>query len=197
MLTLGLHPERYRKLIQVSATEARLRAVVLARAITEGIAPKAFLTGEDLCSQEGPMVSPEYLRREYFPLLEYALEPLLAVGARVVWHCDGAYGKLIDDVLACGIAGLQGFQKECGMDLEWIVDKRTVGGDPLLIFGPMSVTTTLPNGSTDDVRRIVDWAMDVCRDRASLVFFTSNTINPDIPIANIRAFWDSVIQSRW
>ena len=93
--------------------------------IREGVHPRAILTGEDLCSQQGPMVSPDYLRQEYWELVEYALEPLLDVGAKVVWHCDGNYRPLLDDVFAAGIAGLQGFQRECGMELEWIRDLRT------------------------------------------------------------------------
>jgi hypothetical protein len=197
MLSLAVHPNQYRKLIEHSARTGLQRARLRARAIREGVMPRAVLTGEDLCSQQGPMVAPEYLRREYFPLLEQTLEPLLQAGAQVVWHCDGAYSRLLDDVLACGVSGLQGFQRECGMELESIVRRRTRTGDPLLIFGPMSVTGTLLHGSTEDVRAEVQWAMDVCRDRASLVFFTSNTINPDIPPDNIRAFWDAVQNSRW
>lgn len=197
LMTLALHPERYRKLIQVSAERGRQRAVLRARAIRAGIHPRAILTGEDLCYQQGPLVSPDYLRREYFPLVEYALEPLLAVGAKIVWHCDGNYRPLLDDVLACGIGGLQGFQKECGMDLEWIVDLHTRDGDPLIIFGPMSVTKTLPHGTPDDVRAEVQWAMDLCRDKAHLVIFTSNTITPDIPLENIRTLWQTVLESAW
>ena len=131
------------------------------------------------------MISPAFLRREYFPLLEYAMEPLLAVGAKLIWHCDGDVRKILNDVLACGIGGLQGFQTECGMDVEWIVRLRTGGNDPLIIFGPLSVTETLPFGSPEDVRREVRRAMDVCRDQASLAFFTSNTINPDVPLENV------------
>ena len=129
--------------------------------------------------------------------MEYTLEPLLEVGARIVWHCDGDYRRLLDDVLACGVAGLQGFQRECGMELEWIVDLRTRGGDPLIIFGPMSVTTTLPQGKPEDVRAEVGRAMDICRDKVSLVFFTSNTINPDVPLENVRAYWQTVLESAW
>ncbi|MDY7042118.1 MAG: uroporphyrinogen decarboxylase family protein [Chloroflexota bacterium] len=197
LMTLALHPDRYRKLIQVSAERGRLRAVLTARAIREGIHPGAILTGEDLCSQRGPLVSPDYLRREYFHLVEYALEPLLEIGAKIVWHCDGDCRPLLDDVLACNISGLQGFQCECGMDLEWIVERRTRGGDPLLIFGPMSVTSTLPNGTPDDVRTEVRWAMNLCRDKASLIFFSSNTVNPDVPLENIQTFWQTVLESTW
>jgi len=122
---------------------------------------------------------------------------VLEVGAKIVWHCDGNYRPLLDDVMACGIAGLQGFQRECGMELEWIVDLRTRKGEPLIIFGPISVTTTLPHGTPDDVRAEVHRAMDLCRDRASLVFFTSNTIIPDVPLENIKTFWQTVIESTW
>ena len=103
LTTLALHPDRYQKLIQVSAVQGRHRAMLRARAVREGISPRAVLTGEDLCSQKGPMVSPEFLRRSYFPLVEYALEPLLELDVKVVWHCDGDYRPLLDDVLACGL----------------------------------------------------------------------------------------------
>ena len=83
------------------------------------------------------------------------------------------------------------------MDLEWIADLRTRDGDPLLIFGPMSVTTTLPLGTPDDVRAEVSRAMDICREKASLVFFTSNTINPDVPLENICTYWQTVLDSAW
>lgn len=197
LTALALYPARFSKLIRVSAVRGRQRAMLRARAIREGIHPRAILTGEDLCTQRGPMVSPEYLRREYLPLLEYTLEPLLQVGAKVVWHCDGDYRSLLPDVMACGIGGLQGFQRECGMDLEWIVDCCTRSGDPLLIFGPLSVTETLPHGTPADVRAAVQRAMSICRGKASLVFFTSNTITPDTPLENILAYWRTVVDSAW
>jgi uroporphyrinogen-III decarboxylase len=61
----------------------------------------------------------------------------------------------------------------------------------------MQVTTTLPHGTPAEVEAEVRRAMEVCRDKASLVFFTSNTINPDVPLENIRAFWGAVMESRW
>jgi len=197
LMAIALHPEPYRKFLRVLAVQARQRSILRARAMRAGIYPRAILTGDDLCDQRGPMVSPKFLRRDYFPLVEYAFEPLLQAGAKLIWHCDGNYRALMNDILALGVGGLQGFQRECEMDLEWIVNLRTRAGDPLIIYGPMSVTTTLPNGTPDDVRVEVRRAMEICRDQASLVFFTSNTIIPDTPLANIRAFWQAVQASRW
>jgi hypothetical protein len=197
LMALALHPEEYGKAIRTSAEIGRQHAILRARAIREGIHPRAILTGEDLCAQDGPMVSPKFLRQEYWHRVEYALEPLLEVGAKIVWHCDGDYRPLLDDVLACGIGGLQGFQTECGMDLEWIRRLRTRAGDPLLIFGPLSVTTTMTHGTADDVRAQVQRAMELARDHVSLVVFTSNTLTPDIPLENILTLWRTVQESRW
>lgn len=197
MLIIGMYPDRARKFIDFGLGRGRQLAILRARAIREGILPSVVFTGEDLCDQRGPMVSPKFLRKEYFPKVEYVLEPLLEVGAKIVWHCDGNYTRLIDDVLATGVNGLQGFQRECDMDLEWIVEKRARNGDPLLIYGPMSVTKTLPHGTPSDVKAEVEWAMNVCRDKASLVYFTSNTITPDIPLENIQVLWETVLESQW
>lgn len=196
MLALALHPDRYRKWLRANAELSRRKSILYARAIREKIHPGVILAGEDVCGQSGPLVSPEFLRREQFPLIECAFAPLLEAGGKVVIHIDGDWRLLLDDMIALGIAGLQGFQRECGMDIGWIVEKRRINGDPLIIFGPLSVTTTLL-GSPDDVRKEVCRSMDICRGNASLVFFTSNTINPDIPIENIRCFWDTVQESRW
>jgi hypothetical protein len=194
---LALYPDQYRKLIRTSAETARQKAILLTRAVQEGLHPGAVLTGEDICSQRGPMVSPGFLRKEYWPLVEYAWEPLKAGGVKIVWHCDGNVRPLLSEVLACGADGLQGFQRECGMDLEWIVDLRTRKGSPLLIFGPMEVVTKFRKGSPEDIRQEVRHSMELCRDKASLVFFTSNTITPDIPLENILTYWQTVRESSW
>ena len=197
LTALALYPERYCRVIEYSAERGRQRAVVRARMIREGAHPRAILTGEDLCSQKGPLVSPGFLRDQYWHWVEYALEPLLAAGAKIVWHCDGNYRPLLDDVLASGVGGLQGFQRECGMNLEWIRHLRTRTGDPLLIFGAMSVTETLPHGTPQDVIADVQRTIDLCRDHAGLAFMTSNTITPDAPLENLLAYYRAVQESAW
>jgi hypothetical protein len=77
------------------------------------------------------------------------------------------------------------------------VDLRARNGNPLIIFGPMSVTKTLPFGTPDDVRSEVNRAANLCRDQASLAFLARNTITPDVPLVNIRTFWDVVLGSAW
>jgi len=189
---VGGYPEHAIRLLEIGGARGRCQSRMLARAIEDGLYPRAVLLGEDICDQRGPMVSPVFLERYFFPQLAYSLEPLLAAGCRPVWHSDGDIRKLVDPLLGAGVQGFQGFQSECGVDLRQLVTKRTTAGDPLLIFGPINVTTELPVLSSDEIRAKTLEAVEICRGKASLVLFTANTINPDVPLANIVAMSNAI-----
>jgi hypothetical protein len=188
---VGLYPDRARKLMEVGGALAHCRCRLVAQAVRDGLYPRAMLFGEDICTQRGPMVSPAFLEEHYMPQLAYSIEPLLEAGCRPVWHSDGDVRPLMDMLIEAGVQGFQGFQPECGMVLEEIVERRTRDGDPLLIFGPLAVTTELPVCTPDEIRRKVRDAIDVCRGKACLVLFTSNTINPDVPLESIVAMHEA------
>ena len=61
-----------------------------------------------------------------------------------------------------------------------------------MIFGPLAVTTELPVYGPEEIRRRAAHAIEVCRSSgAGLCMFTANTINPDVPLENIRAFYQA------
>jgi hypothetical protein len=189
---VGLHPDRARKLIEIGGAQGRCQSRLIARAIEEGLYPPAVLLGEDICGQNGPMIPLDFLERYYAPQLHYGLEPLLEVGCRPVWHCDGDVRPMLDFLIDVGVKGLQGFQPECGMVLGKLVERRTRDGEPLLIFGPLAVTTELPVLTPEEITIRVRHAIDICKGNASLVLFTANTINPDVPLENIKAMYRAV-----
>ena len=192
-LIIGNCPERAAKLMEIGGAKGRCLSKVVVRAVREGIYPPAVFLGEDICTQRGPMISPEFLEKYYAPQLRYGLEPLLEAGIRPVWHCDGDVRLLLDMLIDSGIQGFQGFQPECGVSIDLIASKRTKEGNPLLIYGPLSVTTELPVCTPQEIKEKVRHAIDVCRGNAHLGLFTSNTINPDIPLENIVAMYEAVI----
>ena len=191
-MILGLYPDHARKLLEIGGATGYNRGRVIARAVREGIFPKAVFLGEDICTQRGPMISPDFLEKVYAPQLKHGLAPLLEAGCRPVWHCDGDVRLMLDMLIDCGIQGFQGFQPECGMEIEKIVEMRTKEGKPLLIFGPMAITTELPVFSPAEVKARVRQVIDICQGQADLALFTSNTINPDVPLANIFAMYEAV-----
>jgi len=189
---IGLYPDRAQKLMEVGGAQGRCQSRLVAKAVSEGLYPPAVLLGEDICTQRGPMISPDFLERYYAPQLRYGLEPLLGVGCRPVWHCDGDVRPMLDFLIDSGVQGFQGFQPECGMLLEEIVQRRTRDGEPLIIFGPLAVTTELPVCAPEEIFSKVKRAIEICRDNASLVIFTANTINPDVPLENILAMYEAI-----
>ena len=191
-LLVGLRPELAVKLFRLGGAFGRCNSRLVAEAVREGLFPKAVLLGEDICTQRGPMISTGFLREHYAPALAYGLEPLLEAGCRPVWHSDGDVRPLIPMLLECGIEGFQGFQPECGMHIEELVKLRTKKGGKLLFLGPFAVTTELPVLSPGELRGKVRHVAELCRDEADLVFFTSNTINPDVPLDSLLAVYDEI-----
>lgn len=190
LVALLLYEDKADRLFEYSAVIGRLKAEIITKAIREHNHPKVLLTGADICTGRAPLVSPEFLRKHYWHWAKSVYEPLLDVGAYVLWHCDGNIMPIIDDILSTGIAGLQGFQKECGVNLEEVVKHKTVEGKPLIIMGAVSVADTLLNGTPEDVAQEVRYCSEVCRDAGCpLLLFTSNTIGGDVPLENIKAMY--------
>ena len=189
---VGRYPDRARKLMEIGGAQAANRCRLVAQAVRDGIYPKAMLFGEDICTQRGPMISPAFIEEHYIPQLARAIEPLLEAGCRPVWHSDGDVRPIMDMLIGAGVQGFQGFQPECGMTIDHVAARRTRDGEPLVIFGPLAVTTELPFLPPGQVKEKVRHAIDVCRGNASLVMFTGNTINPDVPLENIIAMHDAV-----
>jgi hypothetical protein len=194
-LIVGAYPDRARKLLEIGGATGRCQSRLVARAVEEGLYPHAVLLGEDICTQRGPMISIDFMEKYYAPQLRYGLEPLLDASCRPVWHSDGDVRLMMDFLLDCGVKGFQGFQPECGMLLEEIVQRRTRDGEKLVIFGPLAVTTELPVCTPEAIETKVRGAIELCRGQASLVLFTSNTINPDVPLDNIKAMSAAALAS--
>jgi hypothetical protein len=193
-MIVGLYPERAVKLMEAGGAIGYCLSKLVAMAAADGIFPPAVLMGEDICTQRGPMISPDFLEKYYAPQLKHGLRPLLDAGIKPVWHCDGDVRLLLDMLTDCGIQGFQGFQPECGVTVELIASRRTKEGKPVLIYGPLSVTTELPVCSPEEIKAKVRHAIEVCRGNADLAFFTSNTINPDVPLENIEAMYEAVME---
>ena len=141
--------------------------------------------GTDICGKNGPVVSPGFLREHYFPHVRKTLEPVVKAGFRTVWHADGVITPIIDDLLECGVSGFQGFQWEYGLKLEDIVAKRTKRGEKLTIFAGPSTSKTLPFGSIEDVRREIEYIIDVGKDACALFILPANDVLPDTPVENL------------
>lgn len=190
LMALALYPDDMEKLFAVEGEAGRLRNEMLARAIPENDLPPFVYGGQDICHERGPMVSPEFLDRCYFPYLNYALEPLDQADIREIWHCDGNIMPILDRLIEAGIDGFQGFQTECGVDLAILAALKTKKGRKPILWGSSSVTRTLPWGSVEDVKREVEEVCDLLAPGGGFFLAPSSSICPEVPIANILAMFE-------
>gem|GEM_PF-279915 len=188
----ALYPEAVGKIWWARSRAACERAKILARLYRELDLVPLLFCGEDLCNNQGPMVDPAMLRKYYFPLVKEILEPLVNSGVRIVHHCDGDVRPLVDDFIAIGFSGLQGFQYELGIDLADFRRRRGPHGEELILFTGLSVTRTLPFGTEDDAREEVDFFLDVTEGGRGMFLFTSNVTGVEVPPANLIAAYRHV-----
>ena len=193
----ALYPEAVGKIWWSRCLEARERAKAFAPLYKELDLVPLMFCGEDICNNSGPMVSPEMIRKHYFPHVKMITEPFVEAGVRMIYHCDGDVNPFPQDFLDLGFSGFQGFQYECGIDVYELRKLKPTLGEVPLIFGGLSVARTLPWGTPDDVRREVDYLVDATDGGRGLFLFTSNVTGYEVPAENIIAGYRHVKTRRW
>jgi uroporphyrinogen decarboxylase len=126
----------------------------------------------------------------YFPHLAHAVQPLHDAGIGIVWHSDGNILPIIDRLInLVGVAGFQGFQEETGCTLEKIAEHRTRDDKKLIIWGSLSVTTTLPFGTVEDVKNDVERCFRVAAPGGGFGLASTSSILPETPLDNIMTMF--------
>ena len=135
------------------------------------------------------MVSPRTLSALYFPSVRRAFEPLVEIDAEIIWHSDGYIIPILDELIACGVSGFQGFQEETGFGIRDIAARRVRSGRKPLLLAGLSVDHTLPHGSVRDVEKDVERIVDAVGVGGGLAIGTANTAGPDCPDENLVALY--------
>jgi len=183
----ALYPEAVGKLWWAKSVHSRERARILVRLYRDYDLVPLMFCGEDLCNNQGPMVDPGMLRQHYLPTVRMIITPLVEAGVRMIHHCDGDVRPLIGDFLELGFSGLQGFQFEVGVDPYAFKGLRSPRGEELLYFASLSVSRTLPFGTSEEVCEEVDYFLDFTEGGRGMFLFTSNVTGVEVPPGNLLA----------
>ena len=192
LAAIALYPEAMRKLFHYSAEEARLKNLLRVELVRQKEMPPFFLGGHDICGRGGPMVSPQTLSDLYFPSVRRAFEPLVEIDAEIIWHSDGCIIPVLDQLIACGVSGFQGFQEDTGFDIQDIAARPVRSGRKPILLAGLSVDRLLPYGSVQDVEKDVERIVDAVGAGGGLAIGTANTAGPDCPDENLVALYRHV-----
>ena len=108
---------------------------------------------------------------------------------RVIYHTDGAATEAVEGLIDAGIDVLQALQFSAkGMDPAVLKDRF---GDRLCFEGGVSVQTTLPFGTVEDVRAEVENLITVLGKGGGYILGPSHAIQAGTPPENVVAMFDT------
>lgn len=144
-----------------------------------------ILIPDDLATKQGPIFSPEFLRKEHFPGLTRLVQAWHSHGIKVIYHSDGNWKKLIPDFIQCGVDGFYCLEPAVGMDIIELKKKY-----PKIIWaGGLDGVDLMERGYPNDVRKEVRRQIEETNvlNTGGLFLGTSSEINPPIKPENYQA----------
>ncbi len=155
-----------------------------------------IVTGDDLGTTGGPMMSPRAYRRLIKP---HEAELLAAIHegttAKVFFHSCGSIYALLGDLVEIGVDVINPVQVSA-RDMGDTARLKREFGKRLSFCGAIDTRLVLPRGSADDVRQEVRRRIRDLGQGGGYVAAAVHCIQPDVPPENIVAMCDEVAAAR-
>jgi len=146
-------------------------------------------TADDIGDQRGLLVSLKMWEEFMKPYHVKLNEAIHEYGAKVIYHSDGSVMDAVDGLIDMGIDVLQALQFSAAkMDP---VELKKQYGNRLCFQGGVSVQTTLPFGSQEDVQQEVEKLITVLGKNGGYILGPSHAIQAGTPPENIVMLFDT------
>jgi len=146
-------------------------------------------TADDIAGQQGLLVSLKMWESFLKPLHARLNRTIHEFGAKVVYHSDGDVTDAVEGLMDMGIDVLEALQFSAGkMDPAVLKAK---GGNRLSFAGGVSVQTTLPFGTADQVRAEVETLIRTLGKGGGYILGPSHMIQAGTPPENVLALFET------
>lgn len=146
----------------------------------------------DVAYHDRLMFSPEQMRAMgFFDDVAAICDGCHRADLKVIFHSDGNVMEIMDELVACGIDGLNPLEKAAGMDA-YAIRRRWPG---LILVGGMDVSRLMPFGTPAEIRAETRRMIRELGAEGGLLIGSSTEIGNDIPLANYLAFWEEATGS--
>jgi uroporphyrinogen decarboxylase len=142
---------------------------------------------DDLAYTTSLMVRPEFLRREVLPWHQRIGALVRAKDLPYLFHSDGCYRPLIDDLIECGYHAIHPCEP-ASMD---IVELKRLYGGRLCLCGNIDLDSTLTRGTPEQVAEEVRLRMSTVGPGGGYCCGSSNSVTEYVPLENYRAMLDA------
>ncbi len=150
-----------------------------------------FFIGNDLGTQQGPVVGEAMFRRFFLPPLRRLADLGHGYGLKVMLHCCGGFAPLIPGLIEAGIDALQSLQPDA-RDMEPARLKRAYGSR-IVLNGCIDTHRLLISGTPDLVRRETRAVLEVMKPGGGYIASPSHDyLLPETPVENVLALYETV-----
>ena len=146
--------------------------------------------GDDIAFKTGPMLSPAWFQKHYFPQFARICAAYHKRGIKVLFHSDGNLNPLLDGLVDAGIDGLNPIEVLAGMDVGEIHRRHP----RLFMAGGIDVSQLLPFGTPQQIQDAVHRAIDAAEGR--LMVGSSTELHDAVPLKNFLAMREAVLEHR-
>ena len=155
----------------------------------------AAWVGEDLGTQENPLIShDDYLEfcKPYQAAIIKSIRKHLRPEAKIIIHSCGSVYPFIEDFIEIGVNVLNPVQTLARNMEPWRL-KRDFGGR-IAFLGGFDTQTLLSLGTVEEVKEGVRRLIQQLAPGGGFVFGTSHNIQPNTPLENITAAFDTAVE---
>jgi len=144
-----------------------------------------ILIPEDFATKQGPIFSPDFLKKYHFPYVKRLTDAWHEHGIKVIYHSDGNYKVAIPELMGCGVDGFYCLEPACGMDVLELISLY-----PQMVWaGGLDGVDLMERGEPEDVRREVLRHIRESHvlQNGGMFLATSSEINPPVRPENFKA----------
>ena len=145
----------------------------------------------DIAYNNGPMFSDEMFREMgFYDEIEEICQRCHDRGLQVIFHSDGNFMSILDNLVNTGINGINPIEKAAGMDIFEIRRKYPA----LTLVGGVDVTHLLRTASVEKISRQTKRIIAETGSEGHLLIGSSTEVGNDIPLDKYLAFHDEVMK---
>ncbi len=187
LLDLALNPELAHAIF-APVSEFYVSHFTKILSVARGLIDLVF-TADDIAGQNGLLMSLDMWGKHIRPYHARLNRIIHEHGAKVIYHSDGAVMQAVPGLIDMGIDVLQALQFDA-RDMD-PAELKTMYGDRLCFCGGISVQSTLPFGTPEDVRHEVRERVRVLGRDGGYILGPSHAIQVGTPPENILALFDT------
>ena len=145
--------------------------------------------GEDLGSQNAPLISLSLFRKHIRPRLQLFVDMALTFDLPVMIHSCGSSSWAFDDFIEMGISIVDTLQPEARNMAPSFLKEHY--GDRLAFHGAISTAGTVATGTVEDVRKTVRETLDIMMPGGGYCLAPTHQLQDNSPTENVVAMYET------